>query len=672
MKNMQEKVEVTLLGNEEKDYIMGLDVNGEYYSRNDGEELNYFLARATKEHYDKTNVNIFSYFAEENYYSQRHSTYFKEKREAEREAAEKKLKKKRFTSKAVAAVVGVSLLGAVGCSKVDKNNNAAKEELAKAQTEQSVDSKNLENKSLKDLIGMLNEKTGQKEAIRTILDTKDYFNVQAAPSIVNEENAQLYLTADEVAATYVYANILSIGPNNMNKIFGQGNLVWINKAKEGEEPVYELVTPEYVENLFDDAREVYANYYAKATEPSGLVNLINNEDEQEFFAEFESLVLEYNKTNDEETKKQIQAILKAIFASNDIDALYEKYPGASALIARIMAPALLENKVICEEGYNNIQAGYRCEINDEIKASLERMADIQAQGKIKNSDVISKIFEVSNVDIVGLNRNIKDAIKIPSDCINPCATQQCDGEKEVKVSEPLTPEEQKYVKEFKKTYKKSQKERKTTKKGCKYYKVEKVVIPTPKDSFKENKKTKKVTTHESIETNDRKKKKKRYSDDEVKKVEEPVKKDCEDKIKDLNQKEEERANKLIEDNNKAQDEKVQKQMEEYNKTHEQTRTEVVTEKNYNNDGSEKQTTNSGSSSNSNSQSTPQPAPQPTPQPAPQQSTPKTEVVKETYYDNDGNEVGPTSFVRNQRLMNINGKQVNVTEFVATSKVRTRS
>ena len=661
MKDMQEKVEITLLGNEEKDYIMGLDVNGKYYKRNDGEELNYFLARATKEHYDNTNVNIFSYFAEEKYeniYSQKHSTYFKEKREAEMQAEQKSLKIKSFATKAAAVVVGVGLLGSVGCSKVDKNNETAKEELAKAQTEQNVDTKQLESKSLEELIGMLDEKSGQKEAIETIIDTKNYFNVEAAPSIVSEkdaqQNAQLYLTSDETAATYMYANILTIGPTNMNKIFGQSNLVWINKAKEGEEPIYELATPEYVENLFDDAREVLANYYSKSTEPSGISNLIKDEDEREFFNEFEALVLEYNRTEDKETKKEIQAILKGIFASNDIDALYEQYPGASALIARVMAPALLSNKVICEEGYNNIQATYRCEINDEIMASLERMYDMQDLDKIKNSNVVSRLIEVSNLDIIGLNRNINGVIKIPSDCINPCGVQKCDGEKVEKPCEPLTKEEQKCFTKFKKTYKESQK--KSKKSGCKYWKVKKPVIPTPKDSFKKKTKIRKETKKEHIETNDRSEVEKKYSDEEIKKVEKEAKDKCEEDVAKKNAEEEERAKKLIEDNEKAQDEKVQKQMEEYNKTHPETYTKPV-------------------ENTPAPQPEPKPAPQPEPKPAPQptQSTPKTEVVKETYYDNDGNEVKPTSFVKKIKSIIVNGKEYKIKENItANSSVKVRS
>ena len=667
MEKMQEKVEITLLSNNEKDYIMALDINGEYYSRDDNEDLNYFLARVTKAHYEKTEVNIFPYFKEEKYeniYSQRHSAYMLEKRRAEKEAEKKRNKRKSFAAKAAAVVVGVGLLGSVGCSKVDKNNEVAKEELAKAQTEQSAEIKDLGNKSKEQLIDMLNEKSGQKEAIQKILDTKDYFNVQAAPSIIDSDDAQLYLTADETAAAYMYANILTLGPTQMNKIFGQSDLVWINKAKDGEEPIYELATPEHITNLFDEAREVLANYYSKATEPSGISNIFENEDEQAFFMEFEDLVLEYNKTQDEDLKKQIQAVLKSIFASNDVDALYEKYPGASAFIARFMAPALLSNDVICEDGYANIQAGYRCEIKDEIEASLKQMyLGTQCLEKTKNSYVVGRLIEISNLDIVGINRNISNPIVIPSDCLNNCGPkQQCDEPKEQKVCEELTKEEKQYVEKYKKSYKKKQKENK----GCKYYKVKKVVIPKAKDKFVPKKETKKVTTHESVVTKDRSVVEKKFSEEEIKKEEQKAKEKCEEEIKEKNKKEEERAKQLIEENEKAQDEKVKQQMDEYNKTHPEKWTVPANENNSTNN-SGNSNTNSGNSNNSgsgNSQSTPSTQSSP---------APKTEVVKETYYDNDGNEVTPTSLVKKVKSIMVNGKEYLVKEKItANNSVRVRS
>lgn len=629
MKKNKEEVKITLLGNEEKDYIMAIDINGIYYKRKSEEPLEDFLGRTTWEHIKATGVNIFPYFTSkkyENIYSQTYSAYLYEKEKEKSEKTRLKIKKKKLATRVAAAAIGIGMIGTVGCSKINKQDTKTDEEKAKVQTEQSIEQDDLKSKSVKELVELLDEKSGQKAALEKIVDTQNFFNTEVAPSIWVEEdgNAKLFLTEDEVLSTYIYLNILNEGPTKLNKIFGQSDAIWINKAKDDEKPVYEKLTKEQVENEFESMVQVLGNYYKWGIEPTGLTNLFENEEEQEFYTEFEELVLEFNRTGSEEAEDNIHKFFGKTFGEEQIDPLYEKYPGACALIARTAVPALKENGVVCDKGFSNIMNIYRCEIGDSILDTLAQMFDEDMRkDELGNNYILNKLYKKMDRELINANRNIKNSYKVPTVCDSICnLINNCD--EKVNCNTPVNCNEKEETVTKEKVYNPSNNNRIKNKerkhKKCKYYKIKEVKIPKYKDTFEEKKETKTVTKKETIITDDREKVKEKFTEDEAKEAEKKA--NCKEQVKEKNEKENKKADDIQRGNNDAVDdfinnngktgkpsdnesdeyknqynktnqdlEEVKRQQEEYDKTHPVTTIEEVKEKHYDNSGNEKSTNN---------------------------------------------------------------------------------
>lgn len=644
-------VEIILLGNEENEKILGLDVNGNYYRRHETEDLETFLGRTTFEHMKKTGVNIFPYFASkkyENVYVMKHGMYLIEKNNSETEKINLKLKKKRVATSVAAAAVGIGMIGSVGCAKLDKNKTELTNTVAA--TEQTYEEKDLKGKSVEELIDMLNEKSGQKDAINKIVDAQDFFNYSAAPSIKvkKDKDAQLFVTEDEVLSTYIYVNILNEGPTKLSEIFGESEAIWINKAAEGEKPVYEKMTKEQVENAFESMTGVLGNYYKWGVEPTGFSNLFENPEERKFYQDFENLVLEFNRTGSKDVEDEIHELFGKTFGTEQIDPLYEKYPGACALMARTAVPALKENGVVCDKGFANIANIYVNYMGDRINDAMLQMFDDSMQKEGKNDYILNKIYKMQDKTLIGANRNIYNSYKVPSiydfNCYvcAPCNTN-CEEKENCEVKTPC--EE---VKEEKRPYEpstnyripnKPNKPHKPHEKrdGCDYYKIDPdIKIPKYKDEFKEKTETRTEVEKEHIETTDREKVEEKYTEDEIKEAEKQADEECQKEVEEKNEAENKRAEDIQRGNNDAVNyflehgslgipdpdaseeykkayEKankdlleVIKQREEYDKTHPETTTEeIVGTIHYDNDGnviSIENSTNSNNSNNNNSNS----------------------------------------------------------------------
>lgn len=406
MKN-KEDVKIILLSNNEKDYISGIDIDGVYYEREENQSLNDFLTETINDFFNQYGINIFPYLKEGKTYSMNHEVYNEEIIRLEKEEYNNKIKKQKIFKRAAAIAVGVSLITGLGFAKMD--NTKSKTAFAKTKVETNKKIKDIENNKLSELIEKLDVESGQKATINKILKVEDYFNNEAAPTVSRPEDKgnQLFLTTDEMIATYIYSNIETIGTKKIGKIFGTSDIIWLNKEKSNQEPVYEELDADSLAETYTDAMIVTNYYYIRATEKSGLGDLFEDKDEKKFFESFENLVLEYNKNPNQETKSKINKKLKEIFISGDVDNLYEKYPGASAIIAKGIVPILQAKHVISEQMLIDVVEVNETLSCNEIYKLIEKMVKkYNCKEEGLNEEIISKIVELKNKELLALGRNV--------------------------------------------------------------------------------------------------------------------------------------------------------------------------------------------------------------------------------------------------------------------------
>ena len=604
-------VRIVLLGNDAKDKILAIDVDGAYYKREENETLEDFLGRATWEHMNKTGINIFPCFADKTYdnlYSMRHSSYLTgavsknpnvvSTRKDELAEARKKAKRKTIAKRVAAVAISLGLLGStIGCAKTLTNDNKNDESKAKATTEQTVDTKDLENKNVNQLIGMLDEKSGQKEALTKIVETQNYFNNVAAPSVKRPEDGdnQLFLTADETTASYIYANISTLGPTKMGKFFGKSEIMWINKEKTGEEPIYEMADGDLIANEFTDAMIITNYYYIRATEKSGLSNLFESKEEKEFFEDFENLVLEYNRTHSKEAAEKIRERLMEIFLSGDVDNLYEKFPGAATFIAHGIVPILQAEHVIDEDMLNDIT-----DVKETLKCNgLDLMIDkmfeqMNCKYEGLNEDIVALIIKKQNQKLIELGRNVD-----MRDSVGGHSLSELYGEGGYAIGgggyQEFNGSSKSWsvVKHWKKTYHSNERDKVVKKFGEKKVKEEEKKARDKAKIDEKNKKEEQRARDIQNGNND-------AIDDFINNGGQQGKPD-KDKSQDYKD-QYEKTNKDLEE--------VQKQREEYDRTHPVERpveTESTTSnKNQNSSSESKSNSSSGSNSDSSSSSTPAP------------------------------------------------------------------
>ena len=330
--------------------------------------------------------------------------------------------KKQIMKKRIAAVAAAALIFA-GASKTVANANnlsfkdaiknvktkavAAFARGAKSSDEKTSDAtESLKGKSVKELIGML-KTDEQKAAFTKIVNTQDYFNDTAAPT-VKQGDKQLFFTFDETASAYLYANAKSLSSDKLASIFGKSKIMLFNE-ETGE---YETMDKDTLAAKYLTFNLNLSYYYQLgATEKSGVDQIFENEKEAEFFRNFESKILEYNKTKSPEAAAEIRTELENIFMSGQVDPLMNKYEGASSIIGTSIVPYLYLNDVIDEDMYNSL-----VEINETITCQ-----DIYSQiDKITSSlntngqeNIIERIAKLQNIKTSKFDRNIvmTDAIE---------------------------------------------------------------------------------------------------------------------------------------------------------------------------------------------------------------------------------------------------------------------
>ena len=229
--------------------------------------------------------------------------------------AKKNLKLK-ITAGLLTIAIAASAL--IGCS--------IREQKAK---EQVITSENYQEMDFEQLLALLNEGL-QKDSFKLMDKVQDYFNNTSAPSIKVKEDkdAQLFLNAEEVKSLFIYANADTYSKETFYEIFGST----FDDAKATED--------------YTNSARVLNNYYLRATKPSGIDKLFQNQKNQELFSSFEQLVLNYNKKPTKENKQKIVNKLDQIYFSGKIDSLKNTCPEAVSFIGTHMTAALELNGVL--------------------------------------------------------------------------------------------------------------------------------------------------------------------------------------------------------------------------------------------------------------------------------------------------------------------------------------
>ena len=413
----------------------------------------------------------------------------------------------------------------------------------------------VEGKTVPELIDMLNDED-QERAFTKIVTTQDYFNEVAAPTVSPENGKQLYWTFDEVSAAYLYANVKTSSTEKLASFFGTSKIYLKDKANG----VYEEMDADRASESFTMfARELGYYYLSGATVPSGIVtsdnSIFERPDEAKFFADFENLILAYNKDHSPENKEAIRAFLENIYMNGSPEGPKEQYPGAVSIIGTAILPYAHFHGIIDRDTFEKYVEMNETLTCDEIYGEIEKVFNCKLESNGKEA-IIEQIARLQNEKIKHLDRNY---------------------ELEVVAFDSQELEDGNYI-------------------G--YY------------GHSGSKKTTK-TKHWTIKTKDRDKAVKLTSEKEVRRAE----KEADKKIEEKNKKEEKREKELKEgyndtyddafndkgdnrDKNRSDDynegadagvnagkedrEKAQHDMEEYNKTHEERREEVISEE-YTND-----------------------------------------------------------------------------------------
>ena len=242
------------------------------------------------------------------------------------------------------------------------------------------------------LLALLNEGV-QKNSFKLMDEVQDYFNNTAAPTIKvkADKGAQLFLNADEIKSLFIYANADTYSKETFYEIFGST----FDDAKATED--------------YTNSARVLNNYYLRATNPSGIDKLFKNEKNQELFASFEQLVLNYNKKPSKENKQKIVNKLDQIYFSGKIDSLKNTCPEAVSFIGTHMTAALELNGVLSKSFADKV-----VEANETVTCNTikEYIKEIDEYTEARN------LVVVTNKDKQEINLTDNQALYYISDAMD--------------------------------------------------------------------------------------------------------------------------------------------------------------------------------------------------------------------------------------------------------------
>ncbi len=311
----------------------------------------------------------------------------------------------RLAAAGLAATVGLSAIGLSSCNSKEITNEVASpsvtisevvDENSRKSTIDEVVSITKDYNDVQALIDSLNE--NQQFAWNKINKTQKYFNNVAAPTIsIPEDNgAQLYLTAEECVALYSVLNFNIYTPEELAGMFGNSN-GYYNMAS--------------IKANFESAMRILNYYWFTATEYSGISQIFANEEDAKVFVQFESLLLQYNKTKSVEDAKYLHDfITKVVFFNGDIDNYKAVHPGVLAVIGMGACPELYLLGVISEEELDQIVTMYESVICDKAYTKIEDATEIK--GVTENEETIKRIIELlDKKNILVSDRNINFAAR---------------------------------------------------------------------------------------------------------------------------------------------------------------------------------------------------------------------------------------------------------------------
>ena len=312
------------------------------------------------------------------------------------------------------------------------NVNVSEENAKQTDTKQIdakplVDTKNLDGKSVTDLLGMLDE-NGQEKAFTKIVDVQDTFNNEAAPTVKMleheiqdfDENGnivtevipekQLFMTFGEVSSLYLYANVLEVPAEKLANYFGNAEVFDQKTGKLKESLNQNIVTTD-----FETASQVLNMYYKlNATKHTGVHKIFESEAESKFFYDFEGLVLDYNMEKDEEVAEAIRETLQEMYMNGTLDSLKDKFPGATAIISTTMLPWAEQNGIIDNEKMETYETIYQTTVCNDAKEQIKKVEEkiecactdcINSLTDINGKEeIIEKIAEIQNEKTSKLDR----------------------------------------------------------------------------------------------------------------------------------------------------------------------------------------------------------------------------------------------------------------------------
>lgn len=285
----------------------------------------------------------------------------------------------KITAGILAIAIGASAL--IGCSN---QKEKGKEPVTTVENYQEM--------NFEQLLALLNEGV-QKNSFKLMDEVQDYFNNTAAPTIKvkADKGAQLFLNADEIKSLFIYANADTYSKETFYEIFGST----FDDAKATED--------------YTNSARVLNNYYLRATNPSGIDKLFKNEKNQELFASFEQLVLNYNKKPSKENKQKIVNKLDQIYFSGKIDSLKNTCPEAVSFIGTHMTAALELNGVLSKSFADKV-----VEANETVTCNTikEYIKEIDEYTEARN------LVVVTNKDKQEINLTDNQALYYISDAMD--------------------------------------------------------------------------------------------------------------------------------------------------------------------------------------------------------------------------------------------------------------